>query len=159
AIWLANIGMLFSPGLYAAYDPVNARTQLDLPLNIGATDAFEEYIRFAHNPRFQRATCLEKRIIGMRLIDVLKTLLEDFRTAISFLNSSNQRIAQWNSTYFFCVKKNLLTSDHWYIAEHTSYRAYEIQVSKILGEDTIVSKFGFVRLQRPQPATIGPGND
>jgi hypothetical protein len=45
------------------YDPLNVRTQLcrliarlDLPLNIGAIDAFEEYIRFGHNSRFQRVS-------------------------------------------------------------------------------------------------------
>jgi hypothetical protein len=40
--------------------------RLDLPLNIGATDAFEEYIRFAHNPRFQRVS---------RQIGILKLIL------------------------------------------------------------------------------------
>jgi hypothetical protein len=45
------------------YDPINARTQLcrliarlDLPLNIGATYAFEDYIRLAHKPHFQRVS-------------------------------------------------------------------------------------------------------
>ncbi|KAL5673775.1 hypothetical protein ACJX0J_018081, partial [Zea mays] len=44
------------------YDPINARTQLDLPLNIGATYAFEDYIRLAHKPHFQRWE-LEKELL------------------------------------------------------------------------------------------------
>jgi hypothetical protein len=45
------------------YDPAVARTELcrliarlDLPLGIGDTDAFEDYIVRAHNPRFVRSS-------------------------------------------------------------------------------------------------------
>ena len=45
------------------YDPLIARTELcrliarlDLPLGIGETDAWEDYIKRAHNPLFQKVS-------------------------------------------------------------------------------------------------------
>ncbi|KAL5661043.1 hypothetical protein ACJX0J_028168, partial [Zea mays] len=48
-------------------------TQLDLPLNIGAIDAFEEYIRFGHNSRFQRV--YEVKNIGNAKEDYLSVVV------------------------------------------------------------------------------------
>ncbi|XP_066323573.1 zinc finger BED domain-containing protein RICESLEEPER 2-like [Miscanthus floridulus] len=47
-------------------------TKLDLPLGIGETDAWEEYIVRAHNPRFVKTFSL-KKVIGLRLIEVKHT--------------------------------------------------------------------------------------
>ncbi|XP_040385322.1 zinc finger BED domain-containing protein RICESLEEPER 1-like [Oryza brachyantha] len=215
------------------YDPDVARTEMcrliartDLPLSFGASVAFQDYIRTAHNPRFTAVsrqtttrdfvklfnTCRaklmnRKRLLALRLIDEshtgqnidervllvldehglkdkvfsvtldnassntttidkltpsingyignmfmhqrcachiinlivksglkrLKPYLEAFRTAISFLNSSNLRIAGFKS---YCIavgelisvfidihysrapNENLLLTDlHWYVAE------------------------------------------
>ncbi|XP_066344426.1 zinc finger BED domain-containing protein RICESLEEPER 1-like [Miscanthus floridulus] len=61
------------------YKPKVARSELcrliaklDLPLGIGETDAWEEYIVRAHNPRFVKTFGL-KKVIGLCLIEVKHT--------------------------------------------------------------------------------------
>ncbi|XP_066375043.1 zinc finger BED domain-containing protein RICESLEEPER 1-like [Miscanthus floridulus] len=61
------------------YKPEVARSELcrliaklDLPLGIGETDAWEEYIVRAHNPKFVKTFGL-KKVIGLHLIEVKHT--------------------------------------------------------------------------------------
>ncbi|XP_072148536.1 zinc finger BED domain-containing protein RICESLEEPER 2-like [Setaria viridis] len=91
--------------------------RLDLPLGFG--NAKEDYLSVVAH--FVSADWeLEKRVIALRLIDCshsgvniaelksglkrIKAYLEAFRTAISFLNSSNQRIAAFHK---ICIVKGV----------------------------------------------------
>jgi hypothetical protein len=70
------------------YNPAVARTELcrlvarlDLPLGFGASPEFEEYIRIAHNPRFERVsrttTISDIDAYFLTKVDELKSLLSD----------------------------------------------------------------------------------
>ena len=52
----------------------------------------------------QRCACHIINLIVKEALDALKNLIETFRTAISFLNSSNQRIAAYKS---YCIATNI----------------------------------------------------
>jgi hypothetical protein len=61
--------------------------RLDLPLHLGETEAWEEYIKTAHNPRY---TTISKQITSRHLFkyfsDKRDRLIEDFKNkAISFV--------------------------------------------------------------------------
>jgi hypothetical protein len=70
------------------YNPAVARTELcrlvarlDLPLGFGASPEFEEYIRIAHNPRFERVsrttTTSDIDAYFLTKVDEVKSLLSD----------------------------------------------------------------------------------
>jgi hypothetical protein len=70
------------------YSPAVARTELcrlvarvDLPLGFGASPEFEEYIRIAHNPRFERVsrttTTSDIDAYFLTKVDEVKSLLSD----------------------------------------------------------------------------------
>jgi hypothetical protein len=58
----------------------------------------------------QRCACHIINLIVKEALDYLKPLLEVFRTAISFLNSSNQRIAAYKN---YCIAASYRPSFSW----------------------------------------------
>jgi hypothetical protein len=67
--------------------------------NVG-NGAESETSMFLH----QRCACHIINLIVKEALDSLKHLIETFRTALSFLNSSNQRIAAYKS---YCIATNI----------------------------------------------------
>lgn len=71
-------------------DPARPNDQLDNPVNS----------MFLH----QRCACRIINTIVKEALTTLKPLIETFRTAICFMNSSNQRIAAYSS---YCIASNV----------------------------------------------------
>ncbi|WVZ56995.1 hypothetical protein U9M48_007443 [Paspalum notatum var. saurae] len=158
-------------GEYGLTDKVFSITLDNASSNSTAMDTLKPLLSgyVGHLLMHQRCGCHIINLFVKSAFDVLKPYLDDFRTAISFLNSSNQRIAayksfciamsvrprkfsldmdvRWNSTYL--MLKHLIPYKSTFVV---SYRPTTPK-----GKRKYDDKFGGAKLQRASNSTPGEG--